>query len=98
MSDMPDTIYARPDDNTPSAGTYCDTDDGGVKYIHADLAPQWEFEEEPPLFTPVLIPGGLAIKKDDGLWYSGMERPLYERPIEWDVPCWMFLLEPPKGD
>ena len=35
INDMPDSIYTKPDNHTPSAGTYCDVDDGGTKYIRA---------------------------------------------------------------
>jgi hypothetical protein len=29
------------------------------------------------------------MKKSDGIWYSGMEEPLFQRPIEWEVKGWM---------
>jgi hypothetical protein len=36
MSDeMPEVIYTMPEQVSSRAGTYCDVDDGGVKYVRA---------------------------------------------------------------
>jgi len=41
--------------------------------------------------VPVIVKGGLAMRKTGGVWYTGMEEPLYQRPIEWQVTHWQPL-------
>lgn len=47
-------------------------------------------KELPPEFQPVIISGGIGMMKH-GLWFSGMEYPLYERPLEWKPTWWMKI-------
>lgn len=49
----------------------------------------WQPEETAPILTKVIVSGGVAMKKEDGEWYTGMEEPLFERPINWTVRGWM---------
>ena len=51
----------------------------------------WQPEHEAPKNVPVIVNGGTAMKKEDGCWYTGMEEPLFQRPIEWEVKGWMPL-------
>ena len=62
----------------------------------AELAPQWRPESKAPKGVPVIVRGGLAMKKTGGEWFSGMEEPLYQRPLQWKPDCWMFIPEPPE--
>lgn len=48
--------------------------------------------------VPVIVSGGLAMRKTGGEWFTGMEEPLYMRKIEWEVTHWMPLPAPPKVD
>lgn len=41
----------------------------------------------------VLVAGGVAQYRS-GVWYTGMEEPLFRRPIEWPVTYWMPLPTP----
>jgi hypothetical protein len=36
----------------------------------------------------VLVSGGVAQYRY-GQWYTGMEEPLFQRPIQWEVTKWM---------
>ena len=45
--------------------------------------------ETAPKGVPVLVAGGLAMKKTGGEWFSGMEEPLYQRPLQWSPTWWM---------
>jgi hypothetical protein len=45
----------------------------------------------PPLDVPVLVTGGIAIYRGAGLWVTGMEEPLYKRPLEWVPKWWAFV-------
>lgn len=44
-----------------------------------------------PKNTPVLVAGGIAMKKEDGRWYTGMEEPAFRRPIQWEVKWWAAI-------
>lgn len=41
-----------------------------------------------PKGIPVLVAGGIAMKKTGGQWFTGMAEPAFERPIEWEVKWW----------
>jgi len=41
-----------------------------------------------PKGVPVLVAGGVAMKKTGGQWFTGLEEPLFQRPIEWKVTWW----------
>lgn len=43
---------------------------------------------------PVLVHGGVAAYRD-GVWFTGMETPMYSRPIMWNVTHWAELPVPP---
>lgn len=45
----------------------------------------------------VLVSGGTAQLKN-GVWYTGMEEPLFRRPIEWTVTHWMPLPMAPNDE
>ncbi len=49
--------------------------------------------ETVPLNVPVIVAGGIAMKKTDGQWFTGMEEPLYQRPLEWTPKWWMAIPE-----
>lgn len=49
----------------------------------------WQPENTAPKGVPVIVSGGIAMKKTGGLWYTGMEEPMYQRPIQWEVKGWM---------
>ncbi len=53
-------------------------------------------EEPPQEGAVVLVAGGVAQYRD-GIWYTGMEEPLYQRPIEWDVKWWMAIPSAPEA-
>ena len=57
---------------------------------------RWRPENEAPKGVPVIVRGGIAMKKTSGEWFSGMEDPLYQRPLQWKPDCWMFIPEPPE--
>jgi len=61
-------------------------------------AMEWKPERFALKNTVVIVDGGLAMKRDDDVWYSGMEEPLYARPIEWDVKVFMPLPSPPEEE
>lgn len=48
-------------------------------------------EELPPNGVPVIVCGGVAMMKTGGEWFSGMEEPLFERPLEWTPTWWMKI-------
>ena len=50
----------------------------------------WESQRPAPENTIVWVPGGLAEKRD-GTWYTGMDVPRFQRPIQWYVWCWKLL-------
>lgn len=43
----------------------------------------------PPDRRIVLVDGGTAMMRD-GIWYSGMEEPYFQRPIIWNVTHWAY--------
>jgi hypothetical protein len=43
--------------------------------------------EEAPENVAVMVSGGVAVKRD-GCWFTGMEEPLFQRPIHWEVKWW----------
>ena len=51
---------------------------------------EWEPEDEAPEGVALIVSGGIAMKKN-GTWYTGMEEPLYKRPIQWEVTGWMAI-------
>lgn len=57
---------------------------------------EWLPIETAPEGIPVLVPGGIAMQKTGGEWFTGMEEPMYQRRIKWDVTCWKHLPEPPE--
>ena len=42
----------------------------------------------PPKGVPVLVAGGVAMLKTGGEWFTGMEEPLFQRPLEWTPKWW----------
>ena len=46
---------------------------------------------------PVIVPGGLAVYRN-GTWFTGMEEPLYKRPMQWDVTHWIPLPDKPQTE
>ncbi len=45
--------------------------------------------ETAPKGIPVLVTGGIAMQKTGGEWFTGMEEPRYERPLQWQPKWWM---------
>ena len=55
-------------------------------------------ELDPPVEGQiVLVHGGVAVYRD-GVFYTGMEVPQYQRPIQWTVTHWAALPIPPMAD
>ncbi len=62
-------------------------------------------EQMPADRLPVLVDGGIAMWRD-GVWYTGMEEPWFQRPIEWTVRRWAPITaalnrlsaDPPGGE
>ena len=48
----------------------------------------------PPPNTTVIVPYGIA-RLRDGVWYTGMEQPLFMREIKWPVTHWRLFPELP---
>lgn len=48
-------------------------------------------EELPPKGVPVLVAGGVAMMKTGGEWFTGMEEPLFQRPLKWTPKWWMKI-------
>jgi len=46
-----------------------------------------------PKGAPVLVAGGIAMKKTGGQWFTGMEEPAFEHPIQWEVKWWAPIPE-----
>ena len=55
----------------------------------------WQPIETAPKGIPVLVEGGLAMRKTGDDWYSGMESPLYQRPLQWQPKWWQPIPTPP---
>lgn len=45
--------------------------------------------ETAPKGIPVIVAGGIAMQKTGGEWFTGMEDPRYERPLQWPPKWWM---------
>lgn len=45
-------------------------------------------DELPPNGVPVIVCGGIAMRKTGGEWFTGMEDPRYERQLEWEPTWW----------
>ncbi len=57
-------------------------------------------EKDAPEGATVIVSGGIAQKRA-GVWYSGMEEPMFSRPIQWNVTWWAEIYygeKPPKMD
>lgn len=52
------------------------------------IAPVRCSNELPPKGVPVIVAGGTAMLKTGGEWFSGMEEPLYQRPLAWKPQWW----------
>lgn len=52
-----------------------------IKQIRTDA-------ELPPKGVPVLVAGGIAMRKTGDEWFTGMEEPLFQRPLEWTPKWW----------
>lgn len=50
------------------------------------------FEQYPPDEAIVIVDGGSAQWRD-GKWFSGMEKPYYQREIQWEVKRWLPFSE-----
>ena len=51
--------------------------------------------ETAPKGIPVIVAGGLAMRKTGSEWYTGMEDPRYERALQWQPKWWMPI---PTGE
>lgn len=47
--------------------------------------------ETTPKGIPVLVDGGVAMKKTGGEWFTGMEEPMFQRPLQWEPTFWIPL-------
>jgi len=47
--------------------------------------------EEPPNGVPVIVCGGIAVRKTGGEWFTGMEDPRYERELGWTPSWWAHI-------
>jgi len=45
--------------------------------------------ETAPKGVPVIVAGGIAMHKTGGEWFTGMETPMYQRPLQWQPKWWM---------
>lgn len=72
----------------------CDTWEEAIDLVKAHSG--WRPIETAPKGIPVLVEGGLAMQKTGGLWYSGMEEPLYARQLSWKPTHWQPLPTPPS--
>lgn len=54
-------------------------------------------EQEAPKGVPVLVSGGVAMKKTGGKWYTGMEEPLYQRELQWTPEWWAPIPHEPNN-
>lgn len=41
-----------------------------------------------PKGVPVLVSGGIAMRKTGGVWFSGMTEPAFTRPLNWTPEWW----------
>lgn len=48
-------------------------------------------EEKPPKGVPVIVDGGIAMLKTGDEWFTGMEEPLFQRPLGWTPKWWMKI-------
>jgi hypothetical protein len=48
-------------------------------------------EKLPPKGVPVIVSGGVAMLKTGNEWFTGMEAPLFERPLGWTPRWWMKI-------
>lgn len=48
-------------------------------------------ESPPPKGVPVIVTGGVAVMKTGGEWFTGMEDPIYQRPLEWTPEWWAYI-------
>lgn len=48
-------------------------------------------EKMPENGVPVIVSGGIAMRKTGGEWFTGMEEPLFQRPLEWEPKWWMKI-------
>jgi GTP-dependent phosphoenolpyruvate carboxykinase len=44
-----------------------------------------------PKGAPVLVAGGIAMRKTGGEWYSGMEDPPFSRQLNWEPKWWAAI-------
>lgn len=44
-----------------------------------------------PNGAPVLVAGGIAMKKTGGEWYSGMCDPPFSRRLDWEPEWWAAI-------
>jgi len=66
-----------------------------ARIAELEAASAWNYDiESAPKGVPVIVHGGLAMKKTGGVWVTGMEEPLYQRELGWDPECWMHLPRP----
>lgn len=42
----------------------------------------------PPRGIPVIVSGGIAALRSDGVWVSGTEEPLFGRELQWTPEWW----------
>lgn len=45
----------------------------------------------PPKGVPVLVAGGVAMMKTGNEWFTGMQEPLYTRPLIWTPKWWAHI-------
>jgi len=53
-----------------------------VHRLPADTAPKG---------VPVLVAGGIAMRKTGGGWFTGMEEPAFTRELNWEPKWWAFI-------
>ena len=53
-----------------------------INRMHPDCAPKG---------APVLVAGGIAMKKTGDGWFSGMSEPPFTRPLSWDPQWWAWV-------
>ncbi|MEM8636138.1 MAG: hypothetical protein AAGF33_14285 [Pseudomonadota bacterium] len=42
----------------------------------------------PPVFTPVIVAGGIAMLRSGDRWFSGLLEPVWEIPLNWEPKWW----------
>ena len=56
---------------------------------------KWLPASEAPKGVPLIVEGGIAMKKTGDEWFTGMHEPQYTRKIQWEVKWFQFFPQPP---